>query len=88
MSGTTPSVSSGDTARSRRTFSCGAQQYTAVTFSDGLVAIFDDSTALLAGWPLTASISAQDLESRSDEELCAKLAHIGVRVSNPDIRKP
>ena len=58
---------------------CQGEGFLFVGHRDGSVAIQDPKGNTVAGWPMTASLDAHDISSKSDEELCG---YIG-RVSGP-----
>jgi hypothetical protein len=56
-----------------RQVTCGGRVYVLRRFADGIVALYDENDRLLAGWPLTAFWPPEPLDSRADEEWCARI---------------
>jgi hypothetical protein len=61
------------TAVEERQVSCGGRTYVLRRFPDKLVAIYDTSGKLLAGWPLTALWPDLALSEQTEEQLCANI---------------
>ena len=52
---------------------CGDVGYTLLCYPDNTVGILDTNGNVIAGWPVTAKLTADDARSRSDAELCAQV---------------
>ena len=52
---------------------CGNVGYTIVCYPDNTVGILDTNGKLIAGWPVTARLTADDARTKSDAELCARV---------------
>ncbi len=56
-----------------RQVSCGGKTYILKRFPDKLVAVYDASGKLLAGWPLTATWPDLPLSDQTEEQLCGNI---------------
>lgn len=52
---------------------CGNVGYTLVCYRDNTVGILDTNGNVIAGWPVTAKLTADDARTKSDTELCAQV---------------
>jgi hypothetical protein len=65
--------SGGTTGVEERQVSCGGRVYVLRRFPDKLVAVYDTTGKLLAGWPLTAIWPDVPLSEQTEEQLCSNI---------------
>lgn len=61
---------------SDREVTCGGRTFTIRVYPDGVIAVLERDGKLVAGWPITASLSGAEIATQTDGEICARLSRL------------